>query len=78
VLAKIEVKADLYKLLREALLVHNGDTDPESIETRYDLFTKIHDQTEIELDEEERKLLIDLCCSKFDVIFTGQVIKLLK
>ena len=75
---KITIPTTLYTLVQGALLAHNGDIEPELIEQRYDIYNKIYGNTEVELSEEERKVIIELCCRKYDVIFSGQTIKLLK
>ena len=68
----------LSHLIREALISHNGDTNAESIKYRYDLYKKIKDKKEVELSKEEKDIIIQLICNKYSVIFTGQVMELLK
>ncbi len=68
----------LSNLIREALVWHNGDTNAESIQYRYNLFMKIKDKKKIELSKEEKDIIIQLVWAKYSIIFTGQVMNLLK
>ena len=75
---KEELRATLYGLCRTAILSSNGDADPVSLEKRHDLFRKIQNQNEVELTKEEAELLTTMICEKFDVLFSGQAIKMLR
>jgi len=75
---KVRILTDLYVLVQGALLSHNGDVEPELIEKRYDLYKKVEGKDEIEITEEELKVISELLCRKYDVLFAGQAIKLLK
>src|SRR3990167_1649611 len=72
------VLIDLYQLVRDALISHNGETDRNVIERRYDLFMTVLDKEEIELSEDDRNFILELICNKYEVFHAGQAIKLLK
>lgn len=75
---KVTIPTTLHTLVQGALLSHNGDTEPDDIELRYDIYLKIEGKDEVELTKEEVAVILELCCRKYDVLFSGQAIKLLK
>ena len=73
----IEVEADVYRVLRE-VLVATPNNNADEAELKYDLFLKIKDADEVEFTAKEKKIILEILPSKFDTIFAGQVIKMLK
>ena len=53
----------LGRMLKAALLIKGDSMDEESIMEKYNLFRKIEEVDEVEVDEKELKLLKKLICS---------------
>ena len=73
----VEVEATAYRIIREVLLAM-PESDNEVIEKKYDLFCKINGKDEVELTEEEKKLILGDIAAKNSTLFAAQIIKLLK
>lgn len=66
----------LEDILRNSLIV-GEDNEHESVFARYKLYSKIKDVTEVEFTEEEKTLLKELICPKWNIWFAGQAIELI-
>lgn len=67
----------LGRMLSAALLTKAESIDEAEIMEKYNLFLKVDDKEEVELDKKEIELLKKLVCQRYEIFFVGQIINLL-
>lgn len=72
------VTLTLGKALRDSVLTTNNSLTVEQKMLRFNLFLKIENDEEVDLTEEEIEMLKEFACERYEVIYFGTIVNLMK
>ena len=65
-------------VIEQSLMQLDGELDPDIVLLRYEVNEKIRDQKEVELKDEEKKVIKKLICRRWQPFLAGQALQMLK